>query len=127
MEIMRASPEKQIVITNTTKNLTVCSSGMLADTSLLRLFGLLGKKGLDADAGLLIKPSSGVHTFGMAFPIDIVSLDKHNRVLGTWESIGPWKVRGVSFKTASVLELASGKIRECGIAIGDKLAFQSAA
>jgi len=123
---MRMRSRNQIIITNATREVTVCTFGVLADTSLLRLFGLLGEKHLEADAGLLIKPSSGVHTFCMAFPIDIVSLDKYDRVIGTWENIGPWKVRGVSLKTRSVLELASGKIKECGIAIGDRLAFQAA-
>ena len=121
---MKKILKRQIAITNTASEVVVCSSGLLANTFSLRLFGLLGKKRLDENAGLLIKPSSGVHTFGMSFPIDIVSLDKNNRVIGVWGNIGPWKVRGVNLRTRGVLELPSGRIGQCRIAIGDQLAFQ---
>lgn len=90
----------------------------------LRLMGLLGMKQLAPETGLLIKPSSGVHTFGMRFPIDIVSLDRNNRVLGVWENIGPWKIRGLSLRTRSVLELPSGRIKECLIEAGDELVVE---
>jgi len=89
-----------------------------------RLVGLLGKKQLEPETGLLIKPSSGVHTFGMRFPIDIVSLDRNNRVIGVWENIGPWRIRGLGLRTRSVLELPSGRIRECLIEAGDELAVK---
>lgn len=101
-------------------------SGTLANTTMLRLVGLLGVTRLDPEAGLLIRPSSGVHTFGMRFPIDIVSLDRNNRVLGVWENIGPWRIRGLSLRTRSVLELPSGRIKECSIETGDVLAVKAA-
>ena len=113
-------------IINTTKNTVVCVQGVLADTMTLRLIGLLGMRRLTPQGGLLIKPSSGVHTFGMRFPIDIISLDRNNRVLGVWENIGPWKVRGVSLRTRSVLELPSGRIKQCSIEPGDELAVKPA-
>src|ERR1700712_1228746 len=108
----------QLVIKDGTKGSIVCTEGVLANTFRTRLFGLLGRKGLRQGSGLLIKPSSGVHTFGMAFPIDIVSLDSKYRVLGVYENTGAWTIRGLSLKTRSVLELPVGRIRECEIAPG---------
>jgi uncharacterized membrane protein (UPF0127 family) len=116
----------RVTIVNTTKNTVVCMRGTLANTMMLRMVGLLGVKGLEPEAGLLIKPSSGVHTFGMRFPIDIVTLDRNNRVLGIWENIGPWRIRGLSLRTRSVLELPSGRIKECSIEAGDELAVKAA-
>ena len=98
---------------------------MLANTFLTRLVGLLGRRSLEADSGLLIKPSSGVHTFGMSFPIDIVSLDKKHCVLGLFEDVGAGTIRGFGFKTRSVLELPAGHIRKCGIQPGHKLIFEA--
>jgi uncharacterized protein len=115
-----------VTIVNTTKNTVICMRGTLANTMMLRMVGLLGVKGLEPEAGLLIKPSSGVHTFGMRFPIDIVTLDRNNRVVGTWENIGPWQIRGLSLRTRSVLELPSGRIKECSIEAGDELAVKAA-
>ena len=79
----------QLLIKDGTKGSVVCTQGVLANTFRTRLFGLLGRKGLKQGSGLLIRPSSGVHTFGMSFPIDIVSLDRDYRVLGVFENTGP--------------------------------------
>jgi len=113
-----------ISVWNESKQVPVCSHAKLADTARTRLFGLLGKRSLQEDSGLLIKPSSGVHTWGMAMDIDIVALDRDNVVIGAYEQVGPWKVRGVALRTKSVLELPSGRIARCGISIGDRLKIQ---
>jgi uncharacterized membrane protein (UPF0127 family) len=102
-------------------NALVCSAAELADSAATRLVGLLGRAGLPQQGGLLIVPSTGVHTFGMRFPIDIVALDSSRRVLSTHAEVGPWKVRGLARKTASVLELPAGRIAACGLALGDEL------
>ena len=119
------SPQGQLVIKDGTKGSVVCTQGVLANTFRTRLFGLLGRKGLKQGAGLLIKPSSGVHTFGMSFPIDIVTLDRDYRVLGVFENTGPWTIRGLSLKTRSVLELPAGRIHECNIEPGDTLTLET--
>ncbi len=102
----------------------LCREGRFANTFVTRLFGLLGKKSLPDGQGLLIEPSSGVHTFGMSFPIDIVALDGENNVVGAFERIGPWKVRGLGRKTRSVLELPAGRIYECGVRAGDRIELE---
>jgi uncharacterized protein len=65
----------------------------VADTGLARLIGLLGRKKLEQGSGLWIQPSSGVHTFGMRFPIDVVALDRKLRVCAR---CGPSFARGGS-------------------------------
>jgi uncharacterized membrane protein (UPF0127 family) len=124
-KITMGSPQAQLVIKDGTKGSVVCTQGVLANTFRTRLFGLLGRKGLKQGAGLLIKPSSGVHTFGMSFPIDIVTLDRDYRVLGVFENTGPWTIRGLSLKTRSVLELPAGRIQECNIEPGDTLTLET--
>lgn len=116
---------RQLVIKDGTKGSVVCTEGVLANTFRTRLFGLLGRKGLKQGSGLLIRPSSGVHTFGMSFPIDIVTLDREYRVLGVFENTGPWTIRGLSLKTRSVLELPAGRIQECNIEPGDTLTLET--
>ena len=120
---MIARPARRVLVTDATSRVTVCSTGFVANTFLLRFVGLLGKRSIAPEEGLLIKPSSGVHTFGMRFPIDIVALDKRNRVLGAWSNIGPWKIRGLGLRTRSILELAPGRIDQCRITRGDQLCF----
>ena len=93
----------------------------VADTGLNRLIGLLGRKGLEPDAGLWIRPSSGVHTFGMRFPIDVIGLDRKLRVCAVWPKLRPWRISGVSWRIHSVLELPTGSIDRANIQRGDQL------
>ena len=108
-------------VTNTTRGTIVGESIELADTSLKRMFGLLGRRGLDAGGGLWIKPSSGVHTFGMAFKIDVVGLDRDLKVIKLWRCLAPFRVTAVSLKLRSVLELPSGTISQTQMKLGDQI------
>jgi uncharacterized protein len=110
-----------IALRNKTTGNTIGQEIGLADTSWSRLCGLLGKRKLDAGRGVLICPSSGVHTFGMLFPIDVVALDKGMNVLQLWRALRPFRITSVSLRTRCVLELAAGEIDRCGIEVGHKL------
>lgn len=112
---------KYITIRNTEKAVTIGTRIVLANTFASRLFGLLGKRHLDAGCGVLIRPSSGVHTIGMLFAIDVVALDKNLRVLKVWPRLAPFRVTSVSLKTDCILELAAGQIEHCSIQVGDQL------
>jgi uncharacterized membrane protein (UPF0127 family) len=114
-------------VTNITRGITVGDKIELADTSLKRMFGLLGRRGLDAGGGLWIRPSSGVHTFGMAFSIDVVGLDRELRVIKLWSCLVPYRLTSVSFKLRSVLELPCGVIAESQMQVGDQLAISAVA
>jgi uncharacterized protein len=114
-------------VTNTTRGITVGDKVELADTSLKRMFGLLGRRGLDAGGGLWIRPSSGVHTFGMAFSIDVVGLDRDLRVIKLWSCLVPYRLTSVSFKLKSVLELPCGAIAQSQMQVGDQLEILDAA
>ena len=108
-------------VTNTTRGTLVGDSIELADTSMTRMFGLLGKRGLDAGGGLWIKPSSGVHTFFMAFSIDVVGLDRDLKVIKLWRCIPPFRVTSVSLKLRSVIELPCGTIAQAQTQLGDQI------
>lgn len=114
---------KPLTVTIPQKAVTIGSNIGLADTFLTRLFGLLGKSGLEPGSGILIRPSSGVHTIGMRFPIDVVGLDRSLRVLKVWRRMPAWRITNVSFRIHSMLELAPGQIDLCRIEPGDQLAI----
>ena len=119
---MRGSRDVEIV--NLTKNVVVGTRIRVADNAIARLVGLLENHSLEPGCGLLIEPSSGIHTFGMRFPIDVVALDAQMRVLGTWEKLGPCRVAAVHWKTRSVLELPDGTIHASRIEVNDQLGFK---
>jgi uncharacterized membrane protein (UPF0127 family) len=108
-------------VTNATRGTIVGDKIEMADTSMTRMRGLLGRRGLDAGGGLWIKPSSGVHTFGMSFSIDVVGLDRELRIVKLWRCLPPLRITSVSMKLKSVLELPCGTIAQSQMAIGDQL------
>ena len=112
-------------VTNITRDAVVGENIELADTSLKRLFGLLGRRGLDAGGGLWIKPSSGVHTFFMAFKIDVIGLDRNLKVIKLWRCLAPFRVTSVSLKMQSVIELPCGTIAQTQTRVGDTLEIAS--
>lgn len=112
---------EQVTFRNKTRATVIGTRIAVADTFLPRLIGLLGRRRLDADAGLWIVPSSGVHTFGMLFPIDVIALDWQHRVHAVWPRLRPWRISEVSWKIHSVLELPAGSIQQGNIQPGDQL------
>ena len=112
-----------ITVRNETRGNLIGDRIQVADSSLTRLVGLLGRRGVDAGAGLWIKPSSGVHTVFMRFPIDVIGLDKDRRVIKLWNKLVPYRVTSVSTQLRSVIELKAGSIAEHGVQLGDQIAF----
>jgi uncharacterized membrane protein (UPF0127 family) len=87
-----------------------------------RTRGLLGRKGLEPGEGLLIRRTSSIHTFFMAFPIDVVFLDRSERVRSIARGVRPFRVR-LRPGSRSVLELAAGEAARVGIEPGSRLAW----
>ncbi|MGC1869934.1 MAG: DUF192 domain-containing protein [Acidobacteriaceae bacterium] len=112
---------EQVTIRNVTRATVIGTRIAVADTGLTRLIGLLGRWGLERDAGLWIRPSSGVHTFGMLFPIDVIALDGKLRVRAVWPKLRPWRISGVSWHIHSVIELPVGSIERTNVQRGDQL------
>jgi uncharacterized membrane protein (UPF0127 family) len=116
---------REVEVANATRGTVLGSEVRVADTAVSRLVGLLGNSDLRSGSGLLIEPSSGVHTFGMRFPIDVVALDRKLKVRGVWENLGPFRIAAVSFQTHKVLELPVGAIRESQTQVNDQLILQT--
>ena len=113
-----------VTVTNTNRHTVIGDQIEVADTSSTRLFGLLGKKHLDTGKGLWIRPSSGVHTFFMSIPIDVIGLDKNRTIIKLWPNLVPWRVTSVSTKLHSVVELPAGRIAQCNTQLGDTLSIE---
>jgi uncharacterized protein len=102
----------------------VCERCGVAETPLTRLRGLLGRERLRADEGLLIRPTSAIHTCFMRFPIDAVFLDRNLVVVGVVPELRPWRV-AARRRAKAVLELAAGESLRRGIRLGDRLELSS--
>ena len=108
---------------NATRGTVMGERVRVAETGLTRIVGLLGESGLSPGDGLLILPSSGVHTWGMTFPIDVVILDNDWRIIAVRPEMRPFRVTRLYWKAAGVLELPPGTVESTSTSVGDELAF----
>ena len=117
--------ERTVFVYNKTKETFLAYRVKVADSILSRLIGLLGKRSLALDSGLWIVPSSGVHTLGMLFTIDVVFLDKNLKVVGLRELLRPFSITGLNLQADSVIELPAHTIFKRRTEIGDALVVSS--
>jgi uncharacterized protein len=113
---------RPLYVYNKTRETFVATDATVADSYLRRLVGLLGKTKHWAQLGrgLWIIPSSGVHTIGMLFPIDLIFLSKEKEVVHVEEHVRPFRISKVSLKAESVLELPPHTIYRSGTRVGDR-------
>lgn len=92
-----------------------------ADNIFKRLKGLIGRLSMRSDEGLWVVPSSGVHTWGVLFPLDLIYLDENYRVVYVTEHFPRFRVGPLRLKAASVLELPTHTIYSSQTQEGDQL------
>ena len=111
-------------VTNVTRSTVLATCMEVAESSAKRNKGLLGRKCLAPGEGLWIRPCEAVHTFWMRFSIDLIYLDRKNRIRKLVSAVPPWRLSGC-LRAHSILELPSGTIRETQTQPGDTLEFLS--
>lgn len=121
----RAKPDVRVKISNLTRQAVLASCVDVADQGAKRRKGLLGRDHLSDEEGLWILPCEAVHTFGMRFAIDLVYLDRNNRVRKTRSAVPPSRL-SACLTAHSVIELASGTVSRTQTKPGDRLEFSAA-
>jgi uncharacterized protein len=92
-----------------------------ASTPVARLKGLLGTLRLRNAEGLWTIPSSGIHTVGLFYSIDLVYLDAQNRIIHIVENLSPFRFSPVKIRAHSVLQLAAHAVHASRTQKGDQL------
>src|SRR5919204_6511350 len=95
----------------------VCERCLVADSFRLRLRGLLGRRSIAGDEGLLLVGSPSIHTSFMQFPIDALFLDRELTVIGLKAELKPWRVAG-RWKAKHILELRAGEAARRRVGLG---------
>jgi hypothetical protein len=123
-ERRKAAPAVYLRVSNLTRRTALATCLEVADSGSTRNKGLLGRKSLAPGEGLWIIPCEAIHTFCMKFSIDLVYLDRKNRIKKLKSDVGPWRL-SACFSAHSVLELPAGTIRATLTHLGDTIEFSS--
>jgi hypothetical protein len=119
-------PQPNTAAINITKGVALATELEIATSFAARSKGLLGRRGLPKDGGMLIDPCPSVHTWFMGFAIDVIFLDNKNRVVGLKRNLKPFRMAW-SWRGAKTLELPVGVIASTRTLLGDFVAFQTTA
>lgn len=92
-----------------------------ARSPIARLTGLLGTLKPENGRGLCITPCTGVHTFGMKYPIDVVFLNAEGKVVEFKQNLVPNRMTRIIPSARSVLEFPSDTVMKDEIRVGDEL------
>ena len=118
-------PEGPLKVVNRSRGAVLATQLEVAGSGATRRKGLLGRNGLAPGEGLWIIPCESVHTFFMRFPIDLVYLDRENRIKKVRSAVGAWRM-SACFSAHSVLELPAGTVLQTETQKGDTLELTSA-
>ncbi len=106
---------------NETKENRVAAQVRVATSMWSRFWGLMGRRSLPDGEALWLRPCTSVHMFFMRFPIDVVFLDRENRVVKVIAAIKPWRAAMGGRGAHSALELNAGAAEAAGVEVGDTL------
>lgn len=109
--------------TNSTRKTVLADKVKTAFSFAERLVGLICTADFRTGMGLLLAPCSSIHTWFMRYPIDVIFLDRDNRVLKVAHSVPPFRLGPVVRGATKALELPAGVIGATGTQIGDVIDF----
>lgn len=85
-----------------------------------RTRGLLGRKPLHKNEGLLLQKCKMIHTLGMRHAIDIVFISANGEILKIESSVKPMRLVWC-WKARAAIELLAGNALVLGLRLGDTL------
>ena len=105
------------MLVNKTKK-TIISKELFKKGALGKIKGLIGEK---KARGIILSTRFGIHTFFLQFSIDVIILDKDNRVVALKSDLKPNRIFAWNIKFDKVIELPNGCLKKSKTEAGDIL------
>jgi uncharacterized membrane protein (UPF0127 family) len=110
---------RRVRVINRTRGSRLAEQAELADNYWTRFVGLMGRRELAAGTGLVLKPGGGIHMWFMRIPLDVLHVDKHDRVTHVLRGIRPWRFGPLFVGGKLAIELPVGTAHETQV--GDEI------
>jgi uncharacterized protein len=122
--------DEQLRAINQTKGTVLCERLEPANGIFEQSRGLLGRDHLEPGTGMLFQsgrltPFMWMHMFFMRFAIDIVFLDRANRVIKIDRNLRPWRLSSLVFRARMALELEAGAASRSDTAKNDQIRLEA--
>jgi uncharacterized membrane protein (UPF0127 family) len=113
---------RTVRVVNRTRSTTLAERAELANNVWTRFWGLMGRVHLAAGGGLVLKPGGGIHMWFMRIPLDVIHVDKRDRVTHVLRGIKPWRLGPLFVGGKLAIELPVGGAG--GTQVGDEIAIE---
>ncbi|MBM3248822.1 MAG: DUF192 domain-containing protein [Candidatus Omnitrophica bacterium] len=111
-------------ITNITRNTLLADKAVLASSLFSRMKGLLGRSLLGQNEALILRPCNSIHTFFMRFSIDIIFLDRTDKVVALKENMPAFRITSVYPGACQAIELPAHAIFRSKTHINDQIQME---
>ena len=101
----------------------VCTHCEVAESTLARMRGLMGRERLEPGHGMLINGTASIQMLFMRFPIDVVFLGRDKAIVGISHHVKPWRGIAGARGAAAALELPAGAAKSYDLHVGDVLSL----
>ena len=110
-------------IVNQTQGTVLAERAELAQSMWSRFMGLMGRRDLPPDGGLVLTDQTGgVHMFFMRFPLDVVFVTKDRTVVKVVSNLKPWRISDpIVAGSRHAIEVPVGAIARSRTQVGDKI------
>jgi len=110
---------RYVSIVNRTRESVLGSNVGVADRWWQRARGFLRKPEPREGEGLLLNPCRAVHMVGMNYPLDVVFVDRHGRIIALYPQLAPGRRSNWHRRAKYAIELPAGTIEATGTHVGD--------
>ena len=93
----------------------------IANTFSSRFFGLMGKKNLPENCGLLLAPCKSIHMLFMRFSIDAIYIDKNFVIKKIVKNLKTWIGVSICLNAWGVVEMTAGEAERLNLKVGKTL------
>ena len=120
---MSPAPAPSSVLMHQDSRQVLARRVQVAGSLLTRMRGLTCTSDLKPDATLWIVPCSGIHTWFMKFPIDVIFVTKTLRLTAVFENIAPYRLVYPPWfsGTHSVFEFKTPALKQFKLKVRDQL------
>src|SRR4051812_42778837 len=108
---------KRVRVVNRTRQEVIADSAELANNVWTRFWGLMGRGELPAGGGLVLQPGGGIHMMFMRMRLDVIHVDKRDRVTHVLRGIKPWRFGPLFVGGKRAIELPVGAA--ANVQVGD--------
>jgi uncharacterized protein len=113
---------RHVRVLNRTRDVVLADRAELADNYWTRFMGLMGRRELPPGSGLVLKPGGGIHMWFMRIPLDVIHVDKRDRVTHVLRGIKPWRFGPLFVGNKCAVELPAGVAN--GTQVGDLIEIE---